>query len=340
MKDEQIKRNLITTTNNVRKKYRMLKDNLLENNELLERNYKPILEPLKQLVEKQNYNDNNFYTKHIKTEIKKEEEEAENEEEENIDSQSDFEKDESNLTTYMNNTSAMDVDLNEKSESFLTDDTTNKQTIKFSPNQYISMILNHKPGLDSTYGVRFFDGDLLLGNSNIDFNEENSIVINNKTYSSTQGLLELLFKKIPNKKIYSEQDLQIYKEIGLETNLFRRKYDENSGINGTQSKKYLTIISKLIKSEKKNKKFKMGSSLKLGKNRNLFKGYGQKKIHKNEKMLMRLDSSTPSLTYWNDANELIDRLRLLISSSISGNGSHGNEIISIIDELKTEGLIN
>lgn len=38
--------------------------------------------------------------------------------------------------------------------------------------------------------------------------------------------------------------------------------------------------------------------------------------------------------YWDDPNELVDRLRLLIASQAAGNTSHTNEIFSIIEELR------
>lgn len=44
-------------------------------------------------------------------------------------------------------------------------------------------------------------------------------------------------------------------------------------------------------------------------------------------------------SYWNDPNELVDRLRLLISSSSAGHTGHNNEIISIVEELREANII-
>ena len=38
--------------------------------------------------------------------------------------------------------------------------------------------------------------------------------------------------------------------------------------------------------------------------------------------------------YWDDPNELVDRLWLLIVSRDAGHSGHGNEIHSIIEELR------
>lgn len=44
-------------------------------------------------------------------------------------------------------------------------------------------------------------------------------------------------------------------------------------------------------------------------------------------------------TYWNDPNELVDRLRLLVASKNAGHSNHNNEIISIIEELRESNFI-
>ena len=44
--------------------------------------------------------------------------------------------------------------------------------------------------------------------------------------------------------------------------------------------------------------------------------------------------------FWDDPNELINRLRLLLAELEAGNQSHTNEIHSVIEELKEAGYIN
>lgn len=43
--------------------------------------------------------------------------------------------------------------------------------------------------------------------------------------------------------------------------------------------------------------------------------------------------------YWDDPNELVDRLRLLLASQTAGNLSHINEILSIIEKLCEANII-
>lgn len=49
--------------------------------------------------------------------------------------------------------------------------------------------------------------------------------------------------------------------------------------------------------------------------------------------------SDTDYVYWDDPNELIERLKLLIASQSAGNTNHDNEILSIIEELKESGII-
>lgn len=45
------------------------------------------------------------------------------------------------------------------------------------------------------------------------------------------------------------------------------------------------------------------------------------------------------ISYWDNPNELCERLKLLIASTESGNNSHVNEILNIVEELREAKLI-
>ncbi|CAK1593127.1 unnamed protein product [Parnassius mnemosyne] len=45
------------------------------------------------------------------------------------------------------------------------------------------------------------------------------------------------------------------------------------------------------------------------------------------------------IVYWDDPNELVDRLKHLIASRDAGNTNHDNEMLSIIEELKEANII-
>lgn len=45
------------------------------------------------------------------------------------------------------------------------------------------------------------------------------------------------------------------------------------------------------------------------------------------------------ILYWDDPNELVERLKLLIASKDAGNTGLDNEIISVVEELRESGII-
>lgn len=53
---------------------------------------------------------------------------------------------------------------------------------------------------------------------------------------------------------------------------------------------------------------------------------------------MGVKLQTHNLVYWNDPNELVDRLRLLLASQSAGNTGVSNEILSIFEELYESGI--
>jgi hypothetical protein len=55
--------------------------------------------------------------------------------------------------------------------------------------------------------------------------------------------------------------------------------------------------------------------------------------------MMDLNDKKIEYRYFDDVNEIVDRLRLLIASQKAGNHNHNNEIISIIEELREAKII-
>lgn len=159
--------------------------------------------------------------------------------------------------------------------------------------------------LDKIYGPRkLTDGAFLLGNKEIQF-IDNRIHIKDDdyTYSITSGLIDLLFSKSPASNKYTNTDLETYKQILIQTSAHITT--DGTRIRSSIGAKYKNIISRL---------FKIGDGDKSGSGIN-----------------MRLQKH--NIVYWNDPNQLVDRLRLLYSSLAAGNIGVRNEIISICEEL-------
>jgi hypothetical protein len=155
--------------------------------------------------------------------------------------------------------------------------------------------------IDKIYGPKqLSNGVIKLGKKEIDFDGD-TLNIEEKSYLLTPGLEQLLFLKDP--KLYLTQDLNIYKEILAQTSA----HLSNSLRIKKGGHKY-NIILKL---------FPSGKGL----------NYGGLKLQKH------------NLIYWNNPNELVDRLRLLLASQAAGNTSVSNEILSIFEELYEAGII-
>jgi len=171
------------------------------------------------------------------------------------------------------------------------------------------------PKIDTTYGLTVKkDGlGIVMGNKPVLFDND-EIIIDNVRYAGTRGLMELLTKKFPQKEYYdNEQDLDAYKRILRQTKVHMKT---NGQIKSNQGSKYREIIKRLFPNLKSTSAQNF-SALSLSKMR---KGEGYK--------------------FWNNPNELVNRLRLLTASQMAGNHSHRNEIISIIEELREENIIS
>jgi hypothetical protein len=56
-------------------------------------------------------------------------------------------------------------------------------------------------------------------------------------------------------------------------------------------------------------------------------------------MFKELTNNPIDYVYWDDPNELVNRLRLLIVSQSTGYTGHSNEIVSVIEELREANII-
>lgn len=194
--------------------------------------------------------------------------------------------------------------------------------------EYIKKFLHDHKDIDRTNFALKHDPQIekwYIGKSVIDFSLDGNIYIDNEhKFNGTPGMYELLFYRSP--KNYTENDKENYKKI---LNLSKALSYSTPSINST---KYKFILNRILSPQKKKKHVRTHSepstsSKKRGGSINDIKHF---KI---------LNNKHPEYIYWNDPNELVDRLRLLASSTSVGNNSHHNEIISILEELNEMGII-
>lgn len=156
---------------------------------------------------------------------------------------------------------------------------------------------------DYVYGIREKDDSYFIGNTEVSLNSDN-ILVCGESFPLTIGLMNLLFLKNP--KYYLNSDLKYYKNIISLTNVHKRYNNPNERMKRhSRSKKFSEIIEPMF--------IKSGNSLQTN--------------------YMELIGNV-DYKYWDDPNELVDRLRLLIASQSAGHTGHNNEIIAIIEELR------
>jgi hypothetical protein len=185
------------------------------------------------------------------------------------------------------------------------------------------MIRDTEDKYDFKYGVRLDPvlSKFYVGNSIITIKDDADLVIGNVTYKGSPGLYELLFKKKPRN--YTIHDENEYHDIILQTNAHRRNYDPQAQISGNKYWKYKHVILPIL--QERTRLASWGSNSKKKKS-----GRG---------MLMEVTDNTIDYVHWDDPNELVDRLRLLLGSQEAGHTGHTNEINSIIKELREAQII-
>ena len=178
--------------------------------------------------------------------------------------------------------------------------------------------LNQPQYLDKIYGVRNVNNKFFIGNLPISF-YTNKIKVNGIPYPKTIGLLELLIAKQPNRNNISPDDLKNYRKILKVSCAHKRQYNKDERIRIHNSNKFNHIIAPMFNITSKTEDSIKGGSL------------PRYKIAKKRTAL--------DYVYWDDPNELVDRLHLLTAERSAGNPSHVNEIHSIIEELREAGYI-
>ena len=169
-----------------------------------------------------------------------------------------------------------------------------------------------KKSIDLTFGLYAQNGKFKIGNKEVNI-EDNDIKVDDTTFEGTPGFWELVTSKNPEN--YTEEDLNKYQQLVILTNTaYRSNNPNNNNPKSSSSPKWKKIIKPIWKAIKEQEEDEddpqpgtSGSGLKI----------------------------LPS-----DPNALINRFDLLFSSQKAGHTGVRNEIVSILDELKRQGVIN
>lgn len=340
---EKVAKEINQIKKNIRQKHHALTENIFNTEREVEKSLKPITDPLKQLVKDKKVKKQN---KIIPEDIEMDDiqERLKNKrplEDESMshralfkreavqatgDDSAEMHADESPEAVYESPSSVKELlstPKGRKEAEYYIDNLFKGLLVK----RYMHMFFddsNHN--IDHVFGPNYGDNDvLMLGNYPIHFDNDD-IIINNVKYEGTPGLYELIFMRQPDKYIYTEEDLQTYRQILKITST--HIHPSTGRIKSSKSLKYNKIIKPIVwassspstSSPHRARQYWRGDDT---------GGHG----------LMKITDTKPNYIYWNNVNELCDRLQLLVASQNAGHTGHDNEILSIIEELYEAGII-
>ena len=131
----------------------------------------------------------------------------------------------------------------------------------------------------------------------------------------------MVTSKDPKPENYTEEDLVKYRRLVISTNTaFQDNNPNNNKPKSSRSPKWKKIISPIWEAIKEQKE--------------------DEEEEYEEEYTLPSTSGTGLKILPSDPNVLIDRFDLLFSSKKAGHTGVRNEIVSILDELKRQGVIN
>ena len=165
------------------------------------------------------------------------------------------------------------------------------------------------------------DGDFRIGDKKVDIKGDD-IKIEDNEYKGTPGLWELIMKDNPQK--FTEDDYLKYGRILKQTNnIYQNNNPNQNRAKSSGGNKWKKLIKPIWEQMKK-----------------------QKEEEEEEEEEDEDDDPQPSTSGTglpkilpSDPNALIDRFDLLFSSKKAGHTGVRNEIVSILDELKRQGVL-
>ena len=171
-----------------------------------------------------------------------------------------------------------------------------------------------KSNTDKTFGIRKKGGHHYIGNKHVIITGDSNIIIKESgdKFLGTDGLWELITSKHLEEEFdYDKDDLKEYERLMIKTNALHKNYNpDNPYPRSSKSDKWLEILGP-IWSRKRLAEW-------------------QKKSYEGKGVVIM--SSDP--------NALLERFDLLRASKKAGHTNVVNEMVSICDELKRQGVLN
>lgn len=355
--DNRLLRQLAKSRKNLKYKYKTLKSDILKSQSHLEKTYNPITKPIKELIatiektEPLTLKTEDFEVMRStpKTELKKKYISKPKLKEKEVDIST------TNFSETLPTNTYSETIYETGGDETLSEDSSTQHYIDESMQQLADMTRDENPvfseyleqfselprlyikegirdtenQFDNRFGV-YHDLEnekFSIGDSLIDF-EGDDLKIKGVRYKGTPGLYELLFKNRPIG--YSKNDSKEYYDILKRTNaLYNRNNPKLPLQRATKlvKEKYESVIQPQLGRPRS------GSAPNI-QTRSLSRKLGGKMT------LLNFNKDPIEYKYYDNINEIVDRLRILLASQSAGNYGHQNEIISVIEELREAKIIN
>ena len=188
----------------------------------------------------------------------------------------------------------------------------------------------NKQNRDITFGIYKKKGDHYIGNTHV-IVEDNNIIIakTGERFEGTPGLWELITSKNPV-GVDDKKDKDKYERLVIKTNTLHRYDDpDNPHPKANRSDKWRYILGPIWY---KKQGFSEEEAFRMIKDKN-YRKRQIKKMHKDYK-------GEGVVVIPSDPNALLERLDLLLASQKAGHTGVRNELVSICDELKRQGVLD
>ena len=186
-----------------------------------------------------------------------------------------------------------------------------------------------KDGIDRTYGIYAKDKKFFMGNKKITIEDNNITIEGDIEFKGTPGLWRLITERnIPNKSEFTPDELIKYIYMMFITKTIYINNDPTKGRKGGTSEK-LRFIKPFVRLVEDNKTDELEHKILSYFN----------ETEEDEDDPQPSTSGTGLKILPSDPNSLIDRFDLLFSSKKAGHTGVRNEIVSILDELKRQGVL-
>ena len=185
---------------------------------------------------------------------------------------------------------------------------------------------------DVTFGIRKEKGHHYIGNKHV-IVVDNDIIIKDsgEKFKGTDGLWELITSKKPVD--FNKEDKNEYERLMVKTNATHRDYDPtNPRPRGSDGEKWKKIVGPIWY---KKQGFSEEDAIRMTKDKN----YRKRLIKKMHKIKYEYEGEGV-VVIPSDPNALLARLELLLASQEAGHTGVRNELVSICDELKRQGVLD